>query len=486
MPPGYEKAFVSQTRSGPLGDRTSRLVPAGEAMLLEFRVGNYRSFDEPQTFSLVASSDTRHPDNCIPFGNLRLLKSAALFGANASGKSNLLRAIGFMRQFVLHSATAMNIGDEIPVVPFQLGRGSRSRACFFEAAFVVGEVRYQYGFTANSKRVEDEWLIAYPKGRPQHLLERRLDSDTGQTTWAFRGELRREGTLLRERTRDNGLVLSRGAELNIAPLTTVLLWFRQKVSVLNLSTSPASLIDQTAMRLKEDPTFRERVLRLMRHADLGISDLEVSEEHPGWTASTVLGDVPPSAWTPSIAPGGSATANLGSAGTTISWTAPMTGSVFVHNVPAIRSVHRAADGETVRFDFLEAESNGTQRFFALAGPWLDALDRGALLVIDELDCSMHPSLTLKLVELFQTPGANPGGAQLVFTTHDSTLMDSGLFRRDQIWIVEKDRAGASRLSSLYDFEEKPRNNEALQRRYLAGRYGGVPVFGPTFEDLELK
>jgi AAA15 family ATPase/GTPase len=140
----------------------------------------------------------------------------------------------------------------------------------------------------------------------------------------------------------------------------------------------------------------------------------------------------------------------------------------------------------IRFNFLEAESNGTQRFFALAGPWLDALDQGALLVLDELDCSMHPSLTRKLVELFQTREANPHGAQLVFSTHDSTLMDLELFRRDQIWIVEKGRTGASRLSSLYDFEEKPRNNEALQRRYLAGRYGGVPVFGPTFEDLELK
>jgi hypothetical protein len=164
----------------------------------------------------------------------------------------------------------------------------------------------------------------------------------------------------------------------------------------------------------------------------------------------------------------------------------MSGAVHFPTGHTIRSVHRSPSGEAVRFDFLEAESNGTQRFFALAGLWLDALDQGALLVIDELDCSMHPSLTWKLVELFQTGDANPNGAQLVFSTHDSTLMDLELFRRDQIWIVEKDRAGASRLSSLYDFEEKPRNNEAVQRRYLAGRYGGVPVFGPTFEDLELK
>ena len=434
-------------------------------MLIEFRVGNFRSFAEPQTFSLVASSDSRHPDHCTPFGKLRLLKSAAVFGANASGKSNLIAAIDFMRRFVLYSATAMNVGDEIPVVPFQLDPGSRGAASHFEAAIVIEGVRYQYGFTSTSKRVQDEWLIAYPKGRPQHLLERRFDLKTEQTTWAIRGDLRKEETLLKERTRDNGLALSRGAELNVAPLTAVLLWFRQKLAILDLSTSPASLYSQTAMRLQGDTAFRKRILRLLRHADLGISDLEVSE---GLRMDSTTGPLP--------------------SGSTIEDHGHFpsgAGSTVIRAPDTIRSIHRSVAGEAVKFDFLEAESKGTQRFFALAGPWLDALDQCGLLVIDELDCSMHPTLTRKLIELFQTRDANRHGAQLVFSTQDSALLDLELFRRDQIWIVEKDRAGASRLSSLYDFEEKPRNNEALQRRYLAGRYGGVPVFGPTFEDLEL-
>src|SRR6516162_2506381 len=121
-------------------------------MLIEFRVGNFRSFAEPQNFSLVASPDTRHPDNCIPFGKQRLLKSAGLFGANASGKSNLIKAIDFMWRFVLHSATRMNVGDEIPVVSFQLDPDSRGKASFFETQFVIDDMRYQYGFTATSKR----------------------------------------------------------------------------------------------------------------------------------------------------------------------------------------------------------------------------------------------------------------------------------------------------------------------------------------------
>ncbi len=437
-------------------------------MLIEFRVGNFRSFDEPQTFSLVASADTRHPDNCIPYGKLNLLKSAALYGANASGKSNLIKAFRFMRMFVLQSATTMNIGDEIFfAVPFQFNPDSRGEASFFEAAFVVGEVRYQYGFTATTKRVQEEWLIAYPKGRPLHLLERKFNLETEQTMWAFRGELQNAGILLKERTRDNGLALSRGAELNIDPLTAVLLWFRQKMLVLDLSDSPASLIDRTAGRIKKDETFRERVLRLIRHADLGISDLKVFEEpRRVFQATLVPSD------SGSLVPSG------------VLKELPAS-SMGLPGSYTIRSIHGSTHDE-VAFDFLEAESSGTQRFFALVGPWLEALDQGALLVIDEFDCSMHQSLSRKLVELFQAADANRTGAQLLFSTHDSTLMDLELFRRDQIWIVEKDRTGASSLSSLYDFDVKPSNNEAVQQRYLAGRYGGVPVFGPTFEDLELK
>jgi AAA15 family ATPase/GTPase len=439
-------------------------------MLIEFRIGNFRSFAEPQTFSLVASSDARHPDNCIPFGRLQLLKSAVLYGANASGKSNLINAIRFMRRFILLSATRMNVGDEIRVFPFQLSPKSLSQASFFEASFVAGNVRYQYGFTVTSKRVQDEWLIAFPKGRAQRLLERRFDIKTEQTAWSFRGELHNEGKLLKERTRDNGLALSRGAELNIGPLTTILLWFREKTAALDLSNSQELELhtDQTAWRLEHDPVFRERVVRLIRHADLGICELEMSPTTNAFGPRSAADEDNPEL--PMILFG------------------RPTSLFQAYENPGrrIQSIHESQSGVRVPFNFLEAESKGTQRFFALAGLWLDALDRGALLVIDELDCSLHPTLMRKLVELFQTRDANPSGAQLVFSTHDSTLMDLELFRRDQIWIVEKGRDGASHLSSLYDYEEKPRNNEALQRRYLAGHYGGVPVLGPTFEDLELK
>jgi AAA15 family ATPase/GTPase len=152
---------------------------------------------------------------------------------------------------------------------------------------------------------------------------------------------------------------------------------------------------------------------------------------------------------------------------------------------AIHTIHRSLGSEEeVTFDF-EDESRGTQRFFALTGPFLDALDNGWLVAVDELDCSMHPLLTRNLVKLFQS-SANKKGAQLIFTTHDTSLMDPELLRRDQIWITEKNAAGATELRSLYDFKEKSRSTEAFEKRYLAGRYGGIPSFGRTFEDLDAE
>jgi AAA15 family ATPase/GTPase len=153
----------------------------------------------------------------------------------------------------------------------------------------------------------------------------------------------------------------------------------------------------------------------------------------------------------------------------------------------LRTQHQMIDSEDMIAFNMEEESNGTQRFFALAVPFLHALDHGAVMIVDELDCSLHPNLTRKLIELYQSPSANSRGAQLIFTTHDSTLIDQRIFRRDQIYLVEKMRNRGSEYFSLYDFDNKdrPRNTEALQRNYLSGRYGAVPQFGPTFEDFQL-
>lgn len=433
-------------------------------MLIEFSVENFRSFKERQTLSLVASKDKAHEGNLIPGEKENLLKVAALYGANASGKSNLVKGINFMESFIRNSATAMTQGDNIPgTTPFRLDPESQGEPSSFEATVVVDGTRYVYGFSVTPERVHREWLVAYPKGKAQHWLEREFDPESQQTAWTFNKPLKTDRQLLEEKTRDNGLVLSRGAELNMEPLSKLFLWFRERLWLLDLSVATEFLLEQTTKRTKDNEAFRNRVLRLLHHADLGLSGIRFVE-------GPALPDQMPSEVREMFSD-------------------RMMELLGDSSTVGIRSLHNVRGGDAdIEFDFEDAESNGTKRLFALAGPLLDALDKGATVVVDELDCSMHPLLVRKLIELFQDPEINDKGAQLIFTTHDSSLMDQTLFRRDQIWFTEKNAGGATELFSLYDFktdEGRPRVNEAFERRYLAGRYGAVPQFGPALEDAEL-
>jgi len=440
----------------------------GIAMLIEFRVGNFRSFREEQVLSMVAAGrDRTLADNLIPCGTFELLKAAALYGANASGKSNLVKAFEVMRRFVVTSATGMNVGERIPgMTPFRLANsGLLQEACSFELEVLLDGSRYQYGFTAGETRVHEEWLTAYPPPhfRAQRWLERTVDRQTGTANWTCRGPLKGQEELLRERTRDNGLALSCGAQLNVPDLKGLYLWFRGRLWVFDLSLPPRGLIQQTARYISKNPERRDGVITLVKHADLGVRDIALSER------TLKVEDL-----TPEVLD-------------TLSQQQIRSLKKGPADFMDIRSVHSRMDDELVEFDF-EEESNGTQRFFALAGPFTDALSEGAVVVVDELECSMHPLLTRKLIELFQSPSVNDKGAQLIFATHDTTLMDRALLRRDQICLVEKDNGGASELFSLYDFETKkrPRTDGAFARSYLAGRFGAVPRFGPTLEDAELK
>jgi len=442
-------------------------------MLVEFRVKNFRSFNEEQVLSLIASGrDDLHPDNLIDGEKFNLVKAAAIHGANASGKSNFVRAIHFVQSFVRNSATKMNLGDKIQgVIPFRLDPDTRGKPSSFEVAMIVGGTRFEYGFSATPERVHSEFLFAYPVGKRQRWFERQYDPGTKETTWAFRGPLKKEERILKDKTRDNGLVLSRGAELNIEALKRVFLWFHGGVLFFDLSEPPRFLFQRTAERIKNDNRFHNVVINMIKHADVGIDDIVVSdmaipfEKMPGEIREVL---------------------SLKFVRETVGENNVDEKSFKTLMIQTIHSQHES--GAKEKFDLNNDESNGTKRFFALCGPFLEALGSGALVVVDELECSMHPLLTRKLIELFQSPGANKSGAQLIFATHDSSLMDQQLFRRDQIWLIEKNRAGASELFSLYDFNtrDRPRNTEAFQRNYLAGRYGGVPKFGPIFEDLELK
>ena len=429
-------------------------------MLVEFRVVNFRSFKEEQVFSMVASKDESHPENLIRGEKFNLLKAAGLYGANASGKSNFIKALSCMYAFISLS-TSMNIGDEIRgITPFCLDKQTKKEPSLFEITYLDEGDRYVYGFATTTQKVFSEWLYWYPKAtnRQNVIFEREYNSKKKSYSLKYNGSKKQENTIA-EFTRENGLALSRGAELNIEKFKEVFLWLKKNIRILNMSEPPKYLIKEVALQMDENPKYGDMVLRMIQHADMGIDKLEVEKVKYKEIQTRV----------------GAYKVIKGKGGQ----------KEYIDY--QVKSYHKTEDGKQIEFDWEKDESNGTKRFITLAGTCLDTMERGTILIIDEIETSMHPLLMWKFVELFQSEKVNNNGGQLIFATHASEVMDLDLFRRDQIWIVEKKRGGDSELYSIYDFatKDRPRNREALlQRKYLAGRYGGVPNFGPIFEDME--
>ncbi|MFO8014273.1 MAG: AAA family ATPase [Phycisphaerae bacterium] len=415
-------------------------------MLIEFRFKNYRSFRDEQVLSLVASSDKEHQLSLFDTGRVKLLKAAAIYGPNASGKSNIAKALSFMQGMVLESGE-LEPSDRIRAEHFALDNGAGHEPSEFEVTFLLSGVRYQYGFSLTRERISSEWLMAFPKGRAQRWFERTLVS--GESDWYFGPNLKGQNERLADFTRPNSLFLSVAVKLNHKQLAPVLNWFDDTLGLWLPEYPLERAISYTAHRSSKNRDFKARLVRLLRDADFGIHGFNIEEEEvPREEAERRLRD--------------EAKPLLAEVGKTVT----LFSTTFLH--PAM------ARDAAIAFP-LDEESRGTQRLFGLAGPFLDTLERGAVLFVDELEASLHPLLSRKLVELFQRPELNRRNAQLVFATHDVTLLDPGLLRRDQIWMTEKDSQGATHLYPLLEY--KPRKGEALQKGYLAGRYGALPVFG---------
>ena len=423
-------------------------------MLIELSVANYRSIRDRQTLSLAAGPGTemRGLNVTDAPGDLALLRVAAIYGPNASGKSNLFKALGALQMMVQWSAIAFQQGQPLPVVPFRLEAATEKQPTEFEIHFIAGDgVRYQYGLAATAGQVQEEWLIAYPHGRAQHWFERKRAS-TGDAVWKFGSYFlgsAAQRKVWRESTRDNALFLSTAVQLNNEQLKSAFQWITQELIV--VASGATTMNPFLSFDLLRSETGARRIMGLLRAADIDIDHLELKEE-----------DMPP--LLPGVARIDIRLPSLPGA------VQPRVQNKVLH----LMSWHkRKVDGEVVAFDFSE-ESDGTKKLFEYAGGLLRAIDHGATVCIDELDSSLHPRITRFLVEQFQ-PSNNPNNAQLVFSTHDVTLMDPDLLRRDQVWFVEKDSQGGSRLYPLLDYS--PRKGEALERGYLKGRYGAVPLTG---------
>ncbi|MGE3777953.1 MAG: ATP/GTP-binding protein [Pirellulaceae bacterium] len=376
-----------------------------------------------------------------------LLRSAAIYGPNAGGKSNLVKALQFMRGVVVESATVIQPGQAFSVQPFRLDGKSIGMPTVFEATFVVDGIRHQYGFAMTPERIVSEHLLVYKAFKPQHWFKRYLDKESGRDVYEFGPGLKGQKSVWESATRPNSLFLSMAAQLNSEQLSPIFNWFSRRLVIFNEHTP---LNPGITVQMLRDAEGRKSICNFLTAADISIADIDVvTRKVPGQAVHFDL-----------------------VAGRT---------EIRAEDVEENElRFHHVTESGTVVFGLAD-ESSGTRNLLFLAGPVLDIVNKGLALVVDELDTSLHTLLVRRLIQLFHRTDRDANGAQLIFTTHDTSLLDApGLLRRDQVWIVEKGLDQASRLYGLSDFS--PRKNEALERGYLMGRYGGLPLLS----DLEIR
>lgn len=414
-------------------------------MLIEFSVENFRSIKDEITLSLVASPDKSLDNNLITTEVLKkdnLLRSAVLYGANASGKSNVVSAFNSLKGLVMMSHTFQR-GNKINYSPFKLDKKYLSQPTKFKIVFIKNNIKYIYGVSFTDEKIIDEYLYYYPEDRKAIIFERK---DTNNYKFTID---KKEQKFLSDKTLENVLYLSNSTQLKYTKTSEVFDWFKDTLAVIGATEHP-QLIEFTIQSLNKDKKLKEVILKALFEADLGISDIIASFE------KVSIDDIPLIIQKQLKAVLADKTDNL--------------------EKMDIRTIHKILDenGDEFRVEFdFDEESEGTKRLFALIGPWIDALNNGRVLIIDELDTKLHHLLNVFLIKLFHDPTQNKSNAQLIFTTHNTNLLDLDFFRRDQIWFTEKNPSvGNTDLYSLIEFS--PRKDKNVQKGYLTGRYGAIP------------
>jgi hypothetical protein len=395
-------------------------------MLLSFRVANVLSLRDEQSLSFIAPEPYGGPARRTEIRDrgreISVLPVIGIYGANASGKSNILAALCLMRDAVVGSLGWLSEPNPVRRIPFALDSNFIGKPSFYEVDMALQDgVRYTYGFEMDDRRVRGEWLHAYPKGRKQVWFDR---GDDGEIDFPGEG-LRGEKLELARRTRSDTLFLGVAAQFNHDQLLPIFEWFRDNLWLVSPERDKFEREHRTSRRVLIDPGFRDRVARVLRVADLGITGFD--------KAALAKGE--------------------------------------------IRLLHRARAKE-VPLDF-DHESLGTRSWFALLGTLLETLEAGTVVLIDELDASLHPVMSAEAVRMFQDAEANPRGAQMVFTSHDATLLYTLLgadrvLDRETVRLTEKQSDGATELYPLTSVSPPPRKEDNLFRKYLLGQYGAVP------------
>ena len=387
-------------------------------MLIEFRVKNFLSIQDEQVLSLVANDDKQLKDNTFQASNLTLLKSVAIYGANAAGKSNVIKAMKIMQEIVLPIWQNRKRGDIIPGAPFLLG-DNKHEVLEFEVSFIAKDVqekemKYTYGFQVTRERILKEWLFAYPNDIEQKWFIRTYNQQQNEYEYKFENFI--DTKEANEKTIDNVLFLDAAVQWNNKQLQPIYDWFR----TINISSfSRNSFIFENALGFSMGilQEKKEEFLEYFRDVDLDIENIMLKNAHD------------------------------------------------------IYMTHLNQRGQPIELPFTW-ESDGTQRFFEFLGPIIDTLEKGMILVVDELHNHFHPMMTKYIIQLFHNKQINKKNAQLIFTTHETSVLDNEIFRKDQIYFCEKVNK-ATQLYSISDFDGL-REDIDFEKSYLLGRFGALP------------
>jgi AAA15 family ATPase/GTPase len=417
-------------------------------MLIGFKVRNFRSFADEQAFSFSTSSDSMHAStHCLQTGMKsvrRLSKAAIVFGPNGSGKTNLISAFAVMRDIVLHSTIFSETEFSDRHTPFRFG-ASVHQSTEFEIDLLLDRIRYRYGFSYDANGIRAERLLVYCTGKSQRWFERVWDDETRREVWApFSQNFSGPRAMWRDATRSNSLFLTTAAQLNAEQLRPLFHWFEHGIELV-FPSEPANLA-RVATSI-QDAAFKKQMLEFLRAADIHVHDVRVPEQDPEPAESVAS-----------------------------SWFVPNKRSRAAPERSVVEFSH-SRGGSLV---WLQAsdESAGTQRLASLFGPLLAAIEHGKLLLIDEFDLSLHPLVARYLLQLINDSTMSDRGAQLLLTSHNTTLMDVNVLRRDEIWLMALDENDASQLSPVWRSPVPPRKHELIGKGYLRGRYGAVPTIRP--------
>ncbi|MEF9950456.1 MAG: ATP-binding protein, partial [Mucinivorans sp.] len=405
-------------------------------MLIEFTVGNFLSFKEKQTFSMQAASIRDLPDNVMSQNGYKLLRSTAIYGANSSGKSNLIKAMAIMRHYIFNSVK-IDSSAKLNYSPFLLNENTKKEPSFFEIVLLIDQVTYRYGFTLTAERIIEEWLYkkSVSNGVEHKLFERDANGiDVDQANF-------KEGISLEDKTKSNSLFISIVDLLNGEIAKKLMLGIKTFNVISGLGHEKLESVTQ---QMLHDTQIQPKLLAFYQDLQLGFDNITTKDIPIEQTAL-------PSEVKKQIL------SQLSDA-----------------KIIELRTTHSVYnnEGEVVgqcEFD-MDSESDGTHKIIDLSGPCFNTLDNGGVLVVDELDAKLHPLLTKSLIRLFNNPEKNPKNAQLIFATHDTNLLSTTLMRRDQIWFAEKNNQKATELYSLVEIKGV-RNDSSLEKDYLRGRYG---------------